>query len=241
MRFAIVSDIHGNLTALEAVIRDLKQTSPDLVIHGGDLAANGPRPAEVIDRIKELNWSGVVGNTDEMLWLPQKLQELQERMPSRHGLRKILFTEIAPATLELIGNERLSWLKGLPPLVRNENMVVLHASPNDLWRAPLATDDDATFMSTYGVLVSRLIVYGHIHNPFIRILDKMQIANCGSVSLSYSGDNRASYLLVDEGRCAIRLVEYAVKDEISLLNERKYPRAQWLGSILKTGRYTPPD
>ena len=64
MRLAIISDIHGNLTALEAVIADLKTASPDLVVHGGDLVVGGPRPAEVIDRIRELRWAGVVGNTD---------------------------------------------------------------------------------------------------------------------------------------------------------------------------------
>jgi 3',5'-cyclic AMP phosphodiesterase CpdA len=50
MRVAVVSDIHGNLTALEAVIADLERRAPDLVIHGGDLAVMGGQPAEVIDR-----------------------------------------------------------------------------------------------------------------------------------------------------------------------------------------------
>jgi predicted phosphodiesterase len=67
MRVAVLSDIHANLTALDAVIADLRTTAPDLVVHGGDLMAGGPRPAEVIDRIREMNWPGVYGNTDEAL------------------------------------------------------------------------------------------------------------------------------------------------------------------------------
>jgi predicted phosphodiesterase len=51
MRVAIVSDIHGNLSALEAVLADLEEVHPDLVLHGGDLALGGPHPAEVADRI----------------------------------------------------------------------------------------------------------------------------------------------------------------------------------------------
>ena len=51
MRIAIVSDIHGNRTAFEAVLADLKQTSPDLILHGGDLADSGASPAEIVDRI----------------------------------------------------------------------------------------------------------------------------------------------------------------------------------------------
>ncbi len=61
MRIAVVSDIHGNLTALEAVLADLQQTSPDLVLHGGDLADGGSSPIEVVDRIRDLGWQGVMG------------------------------------------------------------------------------------------------------------------------------------------------------------------------------------
>ena len=54
MRIAIVSDIHGNRTAFEAVLADLRQTSPDLILHGGDLADGGASPAEIVDQIREL-------------------------------------------------------------------------------------------------------------------------------------------------------------------------------------------
>jgi predicted phosphodiesterase len=53
VRIAIVSDIHGNRTALEAVLEDLRDTAPDLVLHGGDLADSGSYPAEVIDKLSE--------------------------------------------------------------------------------------------------------------------------------------------------------------------------------------------
>src|SRR3989442_10258227 len=67
MRIAILSDVHGNRTAFEAVLADLGQTSPDLILHGGDLADGGASPAEIVDRIRDLGWQGVLGNTDEML------------------------------------------------------------------------------------------------------------------------------------------------------------------------------
>jgi 3',5'-cyclic AMP phosphodiesterase CpdA len=74
MRIAILSDIHGNRTAFEAVLADLQQTSPDLILHGGDLADAGASPAEIVDRIRDLGWQGV-GNTDEMLFRPESLEE----------------------------------------------------------------------------------------------------------------------------------------------------------------------
>jgi predicted phosphodiesterase len=75
MRIAVVSDIHANLSALDAVIADLRLMAPDLVVHGGDLVGGGARPADVIDRIREMNWPGVYGNTDEMLWAPHRVSE----------------------------------------------------------------------------------------------------------------------------------------------------------------------
>jgi 3',5'-cyclic AMP phosphodiesterase CpdA len=70
MRIAIVSDVHGNLTALDAVVADVRRRAPDVVLHGGDLALMGAQPAEVVDRVRELGWPGVVGNADEALWSP---------------------------------------------------------------------------------------------------------------------------------------------------------------------------
>ncbi len=69
MRLAVVADIHGNLTALEAVVESLKADRPDLVVQAGDMAVNGPRPGEVVDLVRSLGWRGVIGNTDEMLWV----------------------------------------------------------------------------------------------------------------------------------------------------------------------------
>ena len=86
MRIAIVSDIHGNLTAFEAVLKDLRQTSPDLVFHGGDLAQAGSSPVEIIDRIRDLGWPGVVGNTDELLFRPESLTEFPSPMPQLQPL-----------------------------------------------------------------------------------------------------------------------------------------------------------
>src|ERR1700759_5566789 len=75
MRIAIVSDIHDNLTAFEAVLADLRETSPDLVLHGGDLVSGGSSPAEVGDWIRVLGWQGVFGNTDEAVAKRETLEE----------------------------------------------------------------------------------------------------------------------------------------------------------------------
>jgi putative phosphoesterase len=239
MRVAVVSDIHGNLTALETVVADLHAVGADLVVHGGDLVGSGSRPAEVIDLIRDLKWPGVVGNTDEMLWAPERLTEVL-KSPQLHALRDTLLNEIVPSTRTAIGAERLAWLRALPLTWSGDGLTVLHASPGDLWRAPMSDAPDEELERTYGQLGGRSVVYGHIHRPYVRGLRAIGVANSGSVSLSYDGDPRASYAVVDGGRISIRRVTYDIEEEVRRLAEGRYPQAGWLAQILRTGSYVPP-
>src|ERR1700683_2260430 len=136
MRIAILSDIHGNRTAFEAVLADLRQTAPDLILHGGDLADSGASPVEIVDRIRDLGWQGVGGNTDEMLSTPESLNEFANRSPKLHPLFAAI-QEMAAATREALGEERLAWLRGLPRIQIHGPMALVHASPESPWRAPM--------------------------------------------------------------------------------------------------------
>jgi predicted phosphodiesterase len=238
MKVAIVSDIHGNLRAFEAVLADLRQVAPDFVLHGGDLAYGGTHPAEIIDQVRSLGWPGVRGNTDEMLWAPESLDDFAASAPKLARLLGIL-REMIPPTLASIGRERLRWLQGFPVQYSHEVCTLVHASPNDLWRAPMpnASDD---LQSTYASLRARIVIYGHIHRPFIRRLSAMTVANTGSVSQSYDGDRRASYLVIDGESVTIRRVEYDVEKEAKELSRSGLPHAEWLSRILLAGQYCPP-
>jgi Calcineurin-like phosphoesterase superfamily domain len=122
----------------------------------------------------------------------------------------MLFKDIAPVTCEMLGIERLQWLRQLPRECHEHDIAVLHASPHDLWRAPLNDASDDELRMTYGVLTRKSIVYGHVHRPFVRDLGEMTVANSGSVGLRYDGDMRASYVIVQDGAVRIRRVEYNV-------------------------------
>jgi putative phosphoesterase len=241
MRIAIVSDIHGNLTALEAVLADLREQGPDIVYHLGDLVANGYRPAEVLDRVRDLGWSSVVGNTDEMLWRPELLGELAARAPGRQVLRKVLFEKIAPATVALLGPQRLAWLKELPLDLRSGDLALQHAGIGNLWRAPMANATPEELEAAFARLGAAQVVYGHIHHPFVRRAGHFIVANAGAVSLSYDGDPRASYLLLDDGRFEIRRIQYDIEQETRGLLASNYPHADWLSTLMRTGRYTAPN
>jgi putative phosphoesterase len=238
MRIAVVSDIHANLTALEAVIADLRKIGADLVVHGGDLMAGGARPAEVIDRVRELNWPGVCGNTDEMLWMPRRISETLHA-PHLHRIRDLLLTYTIPTTLGLIGDERLDWLMQLPRQWSEGHLSVVHAAPDDPWTIVAANSPDEELERVYGVLKSTHVVYGHIHTPFVRRLPTFTLVNSGAVSQSYDGDPRAAYALIEDGHVEIRRVEYDVEDEVRLLLSSADPFAESTAATLRTGRYVP--
>jgi len=239
MRIAVVSDIHGNRTAFEAVLADMKQTAPDVIFHGGDLADAGSSPAEVVDRVRELGWPGVLGNTDEMLFRPEALSEFALRSPGLQPLWAAI-EEMAAATRELLGEDRLAWLASLPRSQICGPMALVHASPESPWRAPAQEASDVELESVYGVLAKPVAVYAHIHQPYIRSVLGKIVANTGSVSLSYDGDRRASYLLLDEMDTSleptIRRVQYDLERELRVLATCRLPRADWIAGILQNAR-----
>jgi predicted phosphodiesterase len=239
MRIAIVSDIHGNRTAFEAVLADLRQASPDLILHGGDLADGGASPVEIVDRIRELGWQGVIGNTDEMLFRPASLQEFASQSPKLQPLFAAI-GEMAVATREALGEERLAWLRCLPRSQIHGPMALVHASPESLWRAPAHTASDAELETVYGPLGQPIAIYAHIHRSYIRSVSGMIVANTGSVSLSHDGDRRAAYLLLDESRPTIRRVEYDVDKELKALSGSGLPHADWVAKSLNSGCFQMP-
>src|ERR1700691_878614 len=235
MRIAILSDIHGNRTAFEAVLADLRQTAPDLILHGGDLADSGASPVEIVDRIRDLGWQGVVGNTDEMLFRPESLTEFASHSPQLQSLWDVI-GEMAAATREALGEERLAWLERLPQKQVHGPMALVHASPESCWRAPMPEASDAELENVYSPLGLPIAVYGHIHRSFIRKVGGMTVVNTGSVSLSHDGDRRAAYLLLDDGTPAIRRVEYDVDRELKALSNCGLPHSDWVARILESAR-----
>jgi putative phosphoesterase len=230
MRIGVVSDVHGNLRAFEAVLGDVERVRPDLVVHGGDLALGQPGAAQVLDRVRELGWPGVLGNTEEALWaLPDSLPPA-----ARDAFRRR-----AAATAELIGPERLDWLRRLPMEYRWGPIAVTHAVPGDVWA--LVPDDasDARLGEVYGVLQAPIAVYGHIHVPFVRTLPGLTVANSGSVGMPFDGDTRASWLLISDGQVEVRRVEYDAEAAAADLIAAGLPDAEILAQSLTTGRFVP--
>lgn len=240
MRIAVIADIHGNRRALHRVLADLKEVAPDLTLHGGDLAFGGTHPGEVIDEIRSLGWLGVLGNTDEVLWTDEGLIQMSTAHPNLAPLMRRL-RELIPPMRDRIGEERLHWLKTLPAMHMGEGLAVLHASPKNLWRAPMAHATDEEIETTYAELGVPTVIYGHIHVSYVRRTRGLTIANAGSISQSYDGDRRAAYAVIEGKDVTIRRVEYDVESEAKDLLGSGLPHAEWLSRILLAGKYCSPE
>lgn len=238
MRIAIVSDIHGNETAFEAILRDLRTTSPDLTFHGGDLADGGSSPALVVDQIRDLGWPGVMGNADEIYTRPESLNEFADQSSAPSSLWSVI-NERAAATRAILGEDRIAWMRSLPGLEVHDAFALVHASPESAWRSPGYEASDAELEKTYAPLGKELAVFCHIHRPFVRIVHpangKFTVANTGSVGLPYDGDCRAAYLLIDSGSATIRRVSYEVDKEIRALSVCGLPHSDWIARMLSSG------
>ncbi len=239
MRIAIVSDIHDNLTALEAVLADLRTVSPDLVFHGGDLVCGGSSPAEVVDLVRDLGWQGVFGNTDEAIVKPETLNEFAAKSPAPADLWDAI-REMTAFARQALGEGRISWLAALPRVVIHPGIALVHASPQSAWHAPLPNAPDHELESVYAPLGQPFAVYAHIHQSFVRnIGGSFSVINTGSVSQSYDGDQRASYLLLDNGTPELRRVEYDVERELKAAVANRLPHADWTTRTLRAGRPQP--
>jgi len=232
---AVVSDIHGNLTAFEAVLADLRRMSPDLVLHGGDLADPGSSPIEVVDRIRDLGWQGVMGNTDEMLVRPSSLEDFANQSSAPAALWSAI-RRIAEVSRSKLGDERHAWLSELPRVITKPGFALVHASPESCWHAPAADAPDGELEAIYGSLGTAIVAFGHTHRPDIRKMTGplKQLINTGSVGLPYDGDPRAGYLLLDGTIPSIRRIEYSMEKELKALSCCGLPGAEWTARMLRT-------
>jgi putative phosphoesterase len=186
VRIAIVSDIHGNLMALDAVMTDVETQGVDEIWCGGDVAWGGPWPSECIARVRHAGWTTVKGNTD--VWITGDPQGL-ESDAQRNELEAL-------AAAHAVSPDDAQWLLNLPLGHRGTGSILLvHGTPESPFVAPMPDAPAADFTPYEGH--AAVVVYGHVHHAFVRRLsDGTIVANPGSVGLPADADT-ASYLLVD--------------------------------------------
>jgi putative phosphoesterase len=178
-RLALISDIHGNGVALEAVLADLERDEVDDVICLGDIAAGGPQPHQVIGRLRELGHRAVRGNGES--WLLDGLPPGASAETQRLGA-------IARWAREQLAPEDLDYLNALPATltasVGGLTVLCFHGSPRSDVESLLATtSDDALEEALAGAPATRVLAGGHTHLQLLRPCGERLLVNPGSVGL----------------------------------------------------------
>ncbi|MBL7063440.1 MAG: metallophosphoesterase family protein [Anaerolineae bacterium] len=248
-RFAVLSDVHGNLLALEAVLADVEaQGTPDTYWVLGDLIAFCPWPAETLARLRALpNAAFLMGNTDRYVVtgrrpvFPVRSPEDWAQMPFALAGRDANFRWI----VERLSYADYKFLRNLPPRLEMDvpgygHIVAVHATPADDETNIYPDTPDDEVRPHLASLDARLLLYGHTHRPVDRVVDSVRLVNAGSVGLPLDGDPRPAYALLDfEGdQCnvTIRRVEYDMEAVVVELERVEHPGRTWAGRILREAR-----
>ncbi|TCJ13942.1 metallophosphoesterase [Rubrobacter taiwanensis] len=216
MKYALISDIHSNLPALEAVLQDIEgRGDVDHIYHLGDLVGYAPWPNEVVDLIRACRISGVAGNYDSTVATGYKHCGCKAESPRQEELSHLSYgwtrEHVSPATRRFLGE--LPFRMDVRPAGghrSNPQMILVHGTPtlNTLYWTGDRSDAFCVKMArAAGAREGDLIAFGHTHKPWSREVEGVRFVNTGSVGKPKDGDWRAGYVLVEAGE-AFRSVEF---------------------------------
>ena len=225
-RVAAIYDIHGNFPALEAVLRDIEKVNPDAILVGGDLAS-GPLPRETLERLMTLGAHVHVirGNAD------RELVDCFDRSSdaAAEGVEDDIWILRDKWAARQITREQRDFLASLPEAkvfdIQGVGPVLFcHGSPrNDEEIITARTPDTRLRLILAGVEES-LVVCGHTHMQFDRILDRMRVVNAGSVGMPYEPEPGAYWALLGPD-VTLRRTVYDFNEAAEQIRRTRFPGA----------------
>ncbi len=194
-RLALLSDVHANLPALEAVVRDIDDQAPDAVYVLGDLVNGCAWPGETLDLLAGRGWPMLTGNHDDAV-----VQLDTSRMEPRYADREYYATlwwtraRLAARHLALLRGlpQALSLAPDLGPPVR-----LVHGVPGNFFAGFRPDSPQDWVLQHLEGIAETTVAGGHTHHPMVRHVGPWQLVNCGSAGAPYDGDPRVSYVLMD--------------------------------------------
>jgi len=243
-RIALLSDIHGNRIALDAVAAEIRRAKPDAVLIAGDLVFNGPDPNGTVDALRVLENEGaliVSGNTDIAVGdfdYGSAFPHYQDGIPE-------VITAAAEWAHDELGDEQLEWLRRLPAERRIRTaddtlVLVVHASPGSQTRGFDQTLDANIVFERAAATDARVICVGHTHIPEVRDLGFKVIVNDGSAGYVFDGDPTASWAMIDvhegEVTAEIKRTEYDVLTVANAMSARGLPGDVYRAATVRTGK-----
>jgi predicted phosphodiesterase len=248
VRILLFSDIHGNIAALEAVLADSVRHGPyDLALCLGDLAWAGPRPAEVVARLRELcledptGKSGpavcLYGNCDRFLLddVAAPSNKETERF-LRH--REWMLARLGPADLTFLRQMPFSYRVAPLP---GHDLLAVHANPRNVDDSIQPELSDGAIDAVLGPAEFQVLAFGHVHLPSVRLWRSRLLVNASSVGLPMDGDPRAAYSVlawVGGGWTVAQYrVEYDVQRVAREMRRNGLPRGRHFAERLLQAQY----
>jgi len=243
IRLAVMSDVHGNATALTAVREAIRAAAPDAILVAGDHALNGPDPAAAIDGIRELEAAGalvIAGNTDIAVadfdyaaafpWLADGIPDA--------------YRYAAEWAHDALDADRVEWLRRLPAERRlwcEDTLVLLtHASPGSQTSGFDRHLDPTVVTERLARTDARVICCGHTHLPEVRDLGWKVIVNDGSAGYVFDGEPTATWALVEIEDGSVRAeIRRTPFDELAVANAisaRGLPGDVYRAATVRTGK-----
>lgn len=238
MKIALISDIHGNAVALDAVLNDIRKKEIENIFVLGDICYRGPEPKRSLELVRSLNSTVIKGNADEWVVRGVKSGEVPQKDLSMMNIER-------DWTFSKLLKSELDYLESLPTQFNLEiegvEIFGFHATPNSLFEViPHDVENKIIEEKIIKAIDAQIYVYAHIHKPFIRYIDGKVIMNIGSVGLPFDGMSKASYGLIeieaDNINTTIQRVPYDVEQVISLYQESDYPNKERMIDIIKRGK-----
>lgn len=219
---ALISDVHANLPALEAVLNDAKERGVTAVFNAGDSVGYGAFPDEVVSYLRKSNVLSVIGNYDQSVlmkkWKTKKLHSRDKYIAMRYAFR------------HLSRNNR-AYLKNLPKQIKfklkDKSLLITHGSPDSMTEYLVSETPESRFSEIAKKTNADIIITGHAHLPSITHVDGVWFVNCGSVGRSEDGDPRACYALltIDPFSIVHIRVPYEITRAIEAIHERHLPES----------------
>lgn len=237
MKVAVISDIHGNWNALEAVMADYQLQNCERVLCLGDLAMAGPQPRVVLDYIinKAQNWTIIQGNTDKMI------AEFDLKMYDKLSKAFPVMANALLDDVDIIEDEYKKYLASLPErkqlVIEGVTVLMVHGSPRKINEDILPNMKISEIQEMIDGETADLILCGHTHVPCgYQTLTKQTVVNVGSVGRPMTGIPKANYAIIDfnNGSFTVehREVDYDYNLAAELIRARQYEGASELSDQL---------
>lgn len=236
MRYALLSDIHANLPALEAVLRDIAaRADVGATYHLGDLVGYAPWPNEVVAALREAGILGVAGNYDSTVATDYKHCGCKYEDARQEELSHLSYEwtrkHVSPETKNVLAG--LPFRIDLRPLgghVAGPTVTLIHGNQvlNTVYLYEERRDSFLEKMrGALGATAGDIICFGHTHKPWHRAVSGVHFVNTGSVGRPKDGDWRAGYVLLDAGTTGPRVefvrVDYDVQRAAQAVLESELP------------------